>query len=277
MARQAAELPSSSGVDAPGRGAGALEPSGPRGPAASHRAPEQHGRQQRGDPEPVRDIEGARAEGEVQSGRKGRPGVHRPGVGRRAAGRPQHESTRDRQRIHDHEVLEHPGVEEQQHQVGCPAQGRMEDGSFGPGPAAGFQPPLQQVDRLEDRDFSEISVEFGDGKYTGTASWWGEEVDVDKAMSGAMRGLADGLDPDSAFLRPELVKAMASTAAAPDATRVSAHASIAWPVTNSSTPATSARRCCCSATTTRSTRSARSRDCPSVSTARARTAPASST
>ena len=35
-----------------------------------------------------------------------------------------------------------------------------------------------------------------------------EEVDVRKAMAGAMRGLADGLDPDSAFLTPELVKAI---------------------------------------------------------------------
>ena len=30
-----------------------------------------------------------------------------------------------------------------------------------------------------------------------------EEVDVKEAMRGAMRGLADGLDPDSAFLTPE--------------------------------------------------------------------------
>jgi carboxyl-terminal processing protease len=33
-----------------------------------------------------------------------------------------------------------------------------------------------------------------------------EEVDVKQAMRGAMRGLADGLDADSAFLTPELVK-----------------------------------------------------------------------
>ncbi|HTM03636.1 MAG TPA: S41 family peptidase [Vicinamibacterales bacterium] len=33
-----------------------------------------------------------------------------------------------------------------------------------------------------------------------------EEVDVKQAMRGAMRGLADGLDIDSAFLTPELVK-----------------------------------------------------------------------
>jgi carboxyl-terminal processing protease len=33
-----------------------------------------------------------------------------------------------------------------------------------------------------------------------------EEVTVDKVMQGALRGLADGLDPDSAFLSPEQVK-----------------------------------------------------------------------
>jgi carboxyl-terminal processing protease len=33
-----------------------------------------------------------------------------------------------------------------------------------------------------------------------------EEVDVKQAMRGAMRGLADGLDPDSAYLTPELTK-----------------------------------------------------------------------
>jgi carboxyl-terminal processing protease len=34
-----------------------------------------------------------------------------------------------------------------------------------------------------------------------------EEADLDKVMDGAMRGLADGLDPDSAFLRPQQVRA----------------------------------------------------------------------
>ena len=33
-----------------------------------------------------------------------------------------------------------------------------------------------------------------------------EEVDVKQAMRGAMRGLADGLDPDSAYLTPDLAK-----------------------------------------------------------------------
>jgi carboxyl-terminal processing protease len=39
-----------------------------------------------------------------------------------------------------------------------------------------------------------------------------EEVDVKEAMRGAMRGLADGLDPDSAFLPPDLVKSYESNA-----------------------------------------------------------------
>lgn len=39
-----------------------------------------------------------------------------------------------------------------------------------------------------------------------------EEVDVKQAMRGAMRGLADGLDADSAFLTPELVKTFESNA-----------------------------------------------------------------
>ena len=34
-----------------------------------------------------------------------------------------------------------------------------------------------------------------------------EEVDVDKVMHGAMHGLADGLDPDSAYLDPQQMKA----------------------------------------------------------------------
>ncbi|MBI4888834.1 MAG: PDZ domain-containing protein, partial [Acidobacteria bacterium] len=35
-----------------------------------------------------------------------------------------------------------------------------------------------------------------------------EPVDVRQAMKGAMRGLADGLDPESAFLTPDLVKSV---------------------------------------------------------------------
>src|SRR4030095_9645874 len=41
-----------------------------------------------------------------------------------------------------------------------------------------------------------------------------EEVDVRQAMRGAMRGLADGLDPDSAYLTPDLVKAYESSSSA---------------------------------------------------------------
>jgi carboxyl-terminal processing protease len=37
-----------------------------------------------------------------------------------------------------------------------------------------------------------------------------EEVDVSDAMKGAMKGLADGLDPESAFLTPELAKTVQS-------------------------------------------------------------------
>lgn len=37
-----------------------------------------------------------------------------------------------------------------------------------------------------------------------------EEVDVTDAMKGAMKGLADGLDPESAFLAPELAKTVQS-------------------------------------------------------------------
>jgi carboxyl-terminal processing protease len=39
-----------------------------------------------------------------------------------------------------------------------------------------------------------------------------EEVDVKEAMRGAMRGLAEGLDADSAFLSPDLVKSYESNA-----------------------------------------------------------------
>jgi carboxyl-terminal processing protease len=39
-----------------------------------------------------------------------------------------------------------------------------------------------------------------------------EEVDVKQAMRGAMRGLADGLDPDSAYLTPDLAKSYETNA-----------------------------------------------------------------
>jgi carboxyl-terminal processing protease len=41
-----------------------------------------------------------------------------------------------------------------------------------------------------------------------------EEVDVTNAMRGAMKGLADGLDPESAFLTPELARSVESGATA---------------------------------------------------------------
>src|SRR5262245_33227222 len=40
-----------------------------------------------------------------------------------------------------------------------------------------------------------------------------ESVDVDKVMGGAMHGLADSLDPDSAYLTSEQVKQVESNAA----------------------------------------------------------------
>jgi carboxyl-terminal processing protease len=43
-----------------------------------------------------------------------------------------------------------------------------------------------------------------------------EEVKVDRVMEGAMRGLADGLDPDSAYLNPKQVKEVESGAALPE-------------------------------------------------------------
>jgi len=44
-----------------------------------------------------------------------------------------------------------------------------------------------------------------------------EEVDVTDAMKGAMKGLADGLDPESAYLTPELAKTVQSDPGAPAA------------------------------------------------------------
>jgi carboxyl-terminal processing protease len=42
-----------------------------------------------------------------------------------------------------------------------------------------------------------------------------EQVNVDKVMRGAMRGLTDGLDPDSAYLSPQEVKQLDGGASAP--------------------------------------------------------------
>ncbi len=43
-----------------------------------------------------------------------------------------------------------------------------------------------------------------------------EEVKIDRAMEGALKGLAEGLDPDSAYLNPQQVAEMQSTAALPE-------------------------------------------------------------
>jgi carboxyl-terminal processing protease len=43
-----------------------------------------------------------------------------------------------------------------------------------------------------------------------------EPVKVDRVMEGAMRGLADGLDPDSAFLNPKQVRAVETSEAIPE-------------------------------------------------------------
>ena len=43
-----------------------------------------------------------------------------------------------------------------------------------------------------------------------------EDVKVDRVMEGAMRGLADGLDPDSAYLPPKLVRAVEAGEPQPD-------------------------------------------------------------
>lgn len=43
-----------------------------------------------------------------------------------------------------------------------------------------------------------------------------EAVDVDRMMEGALRGLSDGLDPDSAYLRPEDVRQLESGAPLPE-------------------------------------------------------------
>ena len=42
-----------------------------------------------------------------------------------------------------------------------------------------------------------------------------EKTDMDKVMTGAMRGLSDGLDPDSAFLTADLVKQVEANGVAP--------------------------------------------------------------
>ena len=54
-----------------------------------------------------------------------------------------------------------------------------------------------------------------------------EEVDVKQAMRGAMRGLADGARPDSAYLTPDLVKTVESnTQRGPGRHRARAHPAV---------------------------------------------------
>src|SRR5512134_2743780 len=43
-----------------------------------------------------------------------------------------------------------------------------------------------------------------------------EEANIEKVMDGAMRGLADGLDPDSAYLAPAQVRAVESAERLPE-------------------------------------------------------------
>src|SRR5712692_9908241 len=49
------------------------------------------------------------------------------------------------------------------------------------------------------------------------SNYYVEEADIDKVMRGAMHGLADSLDPDSAYLTPEEVKQVESGAPLPPA------------------------------------------------------------
>jgi carboxyl-terminal processing protease len=49
------------------------------------------------------------------------------------------------------------------------------------------------------------------------SNYYVEEADIDKVMHGAMRGLADALDPDSSYLTPAEVKQMESGAPPPPA------------------------------------------------------------
>jgi carboxyl-terminal processing protease len=55
---------------------------------------------------------------------------------------------------------------------------------------------------------------FGDVEALITSNYV-EKVDVDKVMTGAMHGLADSLDPDSAFLSPDQVKLVETSAPLP--------------------------------------------------------------
>ncbi|HET7217408.1 MAG TPA: S41 family peptidase [Vicinamibacterales bacterium] len=72
----------------------------------------------------------------------------------------------------------------------------------------GKEPPSAEQTYQHLRVFQDV-VDLVTHNYVG-------EVQVDKVMDGAMRGLADGLDPDSAFLNAGQVKAVESGEALPD-------------------------------------------------------------
>jgi carboxyl-terminal processing protease len=63
---------------------------------------------------------------------------------------------------------------------------------------------LGKVMAREDKSYQGLKM-FDDVTQAITSSYV-EPVNVDKVMNGAMRGLADGLDPDSAYLSPQEVK-----------------------------------------------------------------------
>ncbi len=65
-----------------------------------------------------------------------------------------------------------------------------------------------------DQDFQHLRV-FQD-VVSLVMSHYVEEVKVDKVMEGAMRGLADGLDPDSAYLNPKQARALEAGEALPE-------------------------------------------------------------
>jgi len=65
-----------------------------------------------------------------------------------------------------------------------------------------------------DRTYQQLKV-FEDVIDLVTHNYVGE-VQIDKVMDGAMRGLADGLDPDSAFLNPRQVRAVEAGEAPPE-------------------------------------------------------------
>src|SRR5437879_4039841 len=68
---------------------------------------------------------------------------------------------------------------------------------------------LGKVIALEDTD---QDLKIFDDVVGLVSSNYVEEADMDKVMRGAMRGLAEGLDPDSAYLTPDQVRQVESGA-----------------------------------------------------------------